>query len=88
MPDTTPYANVVNRLIYIDEIQSPMCKLEHIHKCCTQEIQKTLDLFWANYDVPSKKLAVDVDNLQSLIIYMISRLRGYPQILTNLTMIE
>jgi len=33
-------------------------------------------------------LAVDVDNLQSLIIFLISRLRGYPQILTNLTMIE
>ena len=40
-----------------------MCKLEHIYNCCTTEIQEVLDTFWMDYDVPAKKLAVDVDNL-------------------------
>ena len=47
----------------IDEIESPMSKLEHIYNCCTTEIQRTLDIFWLDYDVPAKKLQVDVDNL-------------------------
>ncbi len=40
-----------------------MVKLEHIYKCCTEEIQRALDNFWFNRDVPLKKLQVDVDNL-------------------------
>lgn len=50
-------------MIEIDEIESPMCKLEHIYKCCTSEIQKALDHFWVMYDIPQKKLCIDVDNL-------------------------
>jgi len=65
-----------------------MCKLEHIYTCCTAEIQQTLDNFWLDYEVPAKKLSVDVDNLQSIIVYMISRMRGCPQIISNLNMIE
>ena len=62
----------------IDEIESPMCKLEHIYKCCTIDIQKSLDKFWLNYNIPTKKLSVDVDNLQSLIVYLISRMKDCP----------
>mmetsp|Transcript_3251 Transcript_3251/g.5397 ORF Transcript_3251/g.5397 Transcript_3251/m.5397 type:complete len:157 (-) Transcript_3251:710-1180(-) len=65
-----------------------MSKLEHIYNCCTREIQITLDQFWAHHDVPSKKLSVDVDNLQSLIVYFISRMKGCAQIVTNLSIIE
>ena len=71
-----------------DEIESPMSKLEHIYNCCTIEIQRTLDTFWRDYDVPAKTLQVDVDNLQSIIVYMISRMDGCPQILSSLSMIE
>jgi hypothetical protein len=31
---------------------------------------------------------VDVDNLQSLIVYLVSRMKGLPQIITNLNIIE
>ena len=65
-----------------------MIKLEHIYKCCTIEIQKVLDIFWSNYNIPSRKLAVDVDNLQSLIVYLVSRMKGLPQIITHLHIIE
>ena len=65
-----------------------MIKLEHIYKCCTTELKKGLDRFWQNHDIPSKKLSVDVDNLQSLVIYLVSRMRGLPQIITNLNYIE
>ena len=34
----TPFQSVINKMIQIDEIESPMCKLEHIYKCCTSEI--------------------------------------------------
>ena len=70
-----PYNTPIKNLSKIDEIESPMCKLEHIYKCCTVEIQKSLDKFWRNHEITSKKLSVDVDNLQSLIVYLISRLK-------------
>lgn len=83
-----PYHVPIHKLKKIDEIQSPMCKLELIYKCCTAEIQKSLDKFWSQHEISSKKLSVDVDNLQSLIIYFISRMKPCPQIITNLYMIE
>jgi hypothetical protein len=55
--------NIVKKLSQIDDIESPMNKLEHIYNCCTDKIQAVLDHFWSGYDVPSKKLSVDVDNL-------------------------
>lgn len=58
-----PFGEIILKLMKMGEIESPMCQLEHIYKCCTIEIQKALDLFWRNYDIPKKKLSVDVDNL-------------------------
>jgi len=83
-----PFELSIRNLIKIEELESPMVKLEHIYKCCTSDIQKSLDEFWRNYDIPNKKLSVDVDNLQSIIVYMISRLKDCPQIITNLYIIE
>mmetsp|Transcript_4515 Transcript_4515/g.6803 ORF Transcript_4515/g.6803 Transcript_4515/m.6803 type:complete len:120 (+) Transcript_4515:1884-2243(+) len=73
-----PYGELIDKLVKIDSVESPMCKLEHIYKCCTIEIQQTLDKFWENYNIPSKKLSVDVDNLQSMIVYFISRMKSCP----------
>lgn len=33
-----PFETIVNKLNQLDEIESPMVKLEHIYKCCTGEI--------------------------------------------------
>ena len=83
-----PFERTINNLQKISSIESPMCKLEHIYKCCTTDIQKSLDQFWRDFDIPSKKLSVDVDNLQSLIVYFISRMDRCPQIISNLYLIE
>jgi hypothetical protein len=40
-----------------------MVKIEHIFKCCKEEVEKELDQFWNKHDIPSKKLAIDIDNL-------------------------
>jgi hypothetical protein len=61
--DAEPFEELIHQLLKIGEIESPMCQLEHIYKCCTKEIQRSLDQFWRQYDIPGKKLAVDVDNL-------------------------
>jgi hypothetical protein len=83
-----PFELPIKNLMKINEIESPMCKLEHIYKCCTVDIQRCLDKFWQDYDIPTKKLSVDVDNLQSIIVYMISHLGDFPQIIPNLYLIE
>ena len=36
--DIFPFESVVQQLMMIDKIESPMIKLEHIYKCCTTEI--------------------------------------------------
>ena len=33
-----PYMNIVKKLSQIDDIESPMNKLEHIYNCCTDKI--------------------------------------------------
>ena len=83
-----PYLFVIDKMRSLDEIESPMSKLEHIYKCCTVEIQIALDSFWQYHEIPHKKLQVDVDNLQAIIVYMISRLANFPTILTHLSIIE
>jgi len=54
-----------------------MQKLEMIYSCCTQRVIEEVSSFWKNYDIQPKKLAIDTDNLQGIIIYMVSRL-NYP----------
>jgi len=83
-----PYCHVIDRMRRLEEIESPMIKLEHIYKCCTEEIQVALDSFWQYHEIPHKKLQVDVDNLQAIIVYLLSRLGDFPTILTHLSLIE
>ena len=83
-----PYLFVIDKMRSLDDIESPMIKLEQIYKCCTEEIQIALDSFWQYHEIPQKKLQVDVDNLQAIIVYMISRLANFPTILTHLSIIE
>jgi len=64
-----------------------MSKLEHIYKCLSIEIPKIIDQFWDKYTIPKKKLLIDVDNLQGLITFIISRMKSFPQMLINLSLI-
>jgi hypothetical protein len=75
---TIAYSDILDKLSKLEQIESPMCKLEHIYKCCTLEIQMALDAFWQDYDIPSKKLSIDADNLQSIIVYFLAHLDGFP----------
>ena len=43
MRNMIPFFEVIDKIKKIDDFQSPMVKLEHIFKCCTTEIQKSLD---------------------------------------------
>lgn len=83
-----PYSRVIEGLHRLDQIESPICKLEHIFKCCTKEIQATVDEFWRDYDIPSKKLYIGADELQALIIYIVANMRGCPQLITHINIIE
>jgi hypothetical protein len=72
-----PYSEVRKQLMRTKEFESPMCKLEHIYEVCTTGIVEEIDAFWKGFDIPAKKLSVDTDNLQAILIYVISRLK-YP----------
>ena len=61
-----------------------MCKLEFIFQCLTEDVTKSLDEFWKDYDVAPKKLNIDTDNLHSLVVYIISRMKKFPNLIANL----
>lgn len=69
-----PYSLAITELLKLSCLESPMSKLEWIYNCCTRQVSKEIDLFWKGYDIPTKKLFVDPDNLQGIIIYIVSRL--------------
>ena len=64
-----------------------MSKLEWIYTCCTTEVTKEISAFWKDHDIPASMLQVDTDNLQGIMIYIVSRLRN-PQIITEVHFIE
>ena len=68
----------------IDEIESPMVKIEHIYKCCKNMLTASLDEFWIAREIPDKKLAVDVDNLQSIIVYLVGNMTECPHMIAHL----
>lgn len=74
-------------MLKITKIESLMSKVELIYLICTQSLQKELHLFWKDFDIPKKDLMVDSDNLQGLMIYIISR-ANYPQLWAELHLIE
>ena len=51
-----------------------MLKLEHIYKGCTIEVKRCLDEFWENREIPIKKLVIDADNLQAILVYVVARM--------------
>ena len=71
-----PYSFAINDLHKLSCLQSPMSKLEWIYNCCTRQVSKEIDLFWKGYSIPTKKLFVDPDNLQGIIIFIVSRLKN------------
>lgn len=71
-----PYSLAINDLNKLSCLMNPMSKLEWIYNCCTRQVSKEIDLFWRGYDIPKKKLFVDPDNLQGIIIYIVSRLHN------------
>ena len=83
----TPYSMAITELQKLSCLESPMSKLEWIYNCCTRQVSKEIDLFWKGYDIPTKKLFVDPDNLQGIIIYIVSRLKN-PQIITEIHFIK
>ena len=48
---------------------------------------KEITAFWKDHDIPKSRLSIDPDNLQGIIIYIVSRL-GNPQIITEVHFIE
>lgn len=87
MIDVQPFIQVIDCLSTIDEFHSPMLKLEHIYKACTTEIKRCLDDFWENREIPLKKLLIDADNLQAILVYVVSRMQNCPWFLSNLALI-
>lgn len=74
-------------LLQLSKLESPMSKLEWVYTCCTQGIPKEVSEFWKNIEIPPKKLSIDTDQLQGILIFIVSRLK-YPQILSEVHIIE
>jgi hypothetical protein len=64
-----------------------MAKLELIYSCCTVITIEELSDFWNSVEISSKKLMIDPDQMQAIIIYIIARL-NYPQIMTEVLICE
>lgn len=58
-----PYMLVRQRLKKLIRLESPMSKLEWIYSCCTKSIPEEVSAFWSGYDIPSKRLMIDTDQL-------------------------
>lgn len=82
-----PFTKTLQSFIKVSKSESPMSKLELIYNCCTVEVTKEISQFWQCHNIPQKKLSIDTDQLQGILIYIISRL-NYPQILTEVIVCE
>ena len=72
----SPYSNAIDHLQELNKLESPMSKLEWIYMCCTTEVIKEISAFWKDHDIPKSMLSIDTDNLQGIIIFIVSRLRN------------
>ena len=86
--NTRAYDSIISRMRLLDEMESPMLKCEHIYKCCTEEILKTLEEFWAAREIKRGKLVIGFDNLEGIVIYMLGQMKDMPQILTHLALTD
>lgn len=82
-----PYALTIEALQKISRTESPMGKLDLVYTCCTAKVVEDISQFWKQYDIPSKKLAIDTDNLQGIVIYVVSRM-NCPQVLSEVNMCQ
>ena len=82
-----PYHSSQENLLKMLKVESPMLKIELIYKGCTSSIQKDIEHFWKNYEINPSRLIIDVDNLQGILIYIISRLKN-PTLIADLHLIE
>jgi hypothetical protein len=64
-----------------------MLKLEHINEGIITEIKGFLDEFWENREIQLKKLVIDADNLQAILVYVVARMQNCPWFLSNLALI-
>lgn len=82
-----PYESTIRELVKLSKMESPMQKLELIYSCCTQCIIEEISAFWKHFNIPSSKLAIDTDNLQGIVIYIVSRMKC-PQLVAELSICE
>ena len=59
-----------------------MTKLEWIYNCCTNDISKEVSAFWFGHDINKDELVIDANNLQGIIIFIVSRILN-PQIIAE-----
>ena len=54
-----------------------MAKLELIYNCCAVETIAEVSDFWKHYKIDADNLSIDTDQLQGIVIFVVSRL-NYP----------
>ena len=72
-----PFNLSIQNLIEISKLESPITKLELFYNVCTSRVTEEIQLFWKNFELPKKHLHMDTEQVQSIILYLISRL-NYP----------
>jgi hypothetical protein len=85
-----PYKQTMESLFKVHQLESPMCKLEHIYTTCTQLMPRELAAFYEGsgyLPAHAQSLFIDSDTLQGLLIYVVSRMH-YPQLWTELSLVE
>lgn len=58
-----------------------------IYQCLSNELMSEISKFWQSHDIPSQMLSLDTDQLQGIVIYMVSRL-NYPSIIADVQICE
>ena len=82
-----PFDSTIKSFKQLCANQSPMAKLELIYSICTSEVMEEISRFWYTHEIDAKKLAIDTDQLQGIVIYIVSR-SNYPQIITDAAICE
>jgi hypothetical protein len=64
-----------------------MSKLELLYTCCQSVMIHELQQFWKCYDIKPEDIQTDPDQLQAILVFIVSRLE-YPQIFTEIMLCE
>jgi hypothetical protein len=54
-----------------------MAKIELIYKACQDTMMSELSGFWQGFEIDKSKLQLDTDQLQGIVIYIVSQMK-YP----------